>query len=72
MTEAVVVALLALVGNVIVSYFSSRKSTALMIYRLDQLEGKVNKHNELIERTYELEKHMEIVEHQIDEMKHHE
>lgn len=72
MTEAVVVALLALVGNVIVSYLSSRKSTALMIYRLDQLEGKVNKHNELIERTYELEKHMEIVEHQIDEMKHHE
>lgn len=72
MTEAVAVALLALVGNVLVSWISNRKSTALITYRIDQLESKVNKHNNVIERTYELEKHMALVENEIDEMKHHE
>lgn len=72
MTEAVAVALLALIGNVLVSWISNRKSTALITYRIDQLESKVNKHNNVIERTYELEKHMAIVEKQIEEIEHHE
>ena len=57
MSEAVIIALLALVGNIAVSWFANQKSTALIIYRVDQLEVKVNKHNNVIERTYELEKH---------------
>lgn len=65
MTEAIIVAVLALLGNVVVSWMSNRKSTALITYRIDQLEGKVNKHNNLIERTYELEKHMAVVENEI-------
>ena len=56
MSEAVIIALLALVGNIAVSWFANQKSTALIIYRVDQLEAKVNKHNNVIERTYELEK----------------
>ena len=72
MTEAIIVAALALVGNVVVSWISNRKSTALITYRIDQLETKVNKHNQLIERTYELEKHMTLVEHKIEEIEHHE
>lgn len=72
MSEAVIVAVLALVGNILVSWISNQKTTALITYRIDQLETKVNKHNNVIERTYELEKHMEIVEHQIEEIKHHE
>lgn len=72
MTEAVLVAILALVGNVIVSWSTNRKTTALFNYRLDQLETKVNKHNNVIERTYELEKHMAIVENKIEEIGSHE
>lgn len=72
MTEAVIVAILALVGNVLVSLISSRKSTALITYRIDQLESKVNKHNQVIERTYELEKHMAIVENQLEKIDSHE
>ena len=30
-----------------------------------QLESKVNKHNQVIERTYELEKHTEVIDEQI-------
>jgi type VI protein secretion system component VasK len=52
---AVVVALLSLAGTLTGSYFAQRRSTALISYRLEQLEQKVNKHNNLIERTYRLE-----------------
>lgn len=36
-------------------YYSNRKTSAVVIYRLDDLEKKVDKHNQVIERTYHLE-----------------
>ncbi|MBR0313371.1 MAG: hypothetical protein IJQ98_13360 [Oscillospiraceae bacterium] len=55
MSETILVALitggLALLGT----FLSNRKSAALIAYRLEQLENKVNKHNNVIERTYRLE-----------------
>ena len=36
-------------------YLSNRKSHALIAYRLEQLEKKVDKHNQVVERTYKLE-----------------
>lgn len=36
-------------------YAANRKSSALIAYRLNKLEEKVDKHNSLIERTYILE-----------------
>lgn len=66
MSEAVIVALLALVGNVVVSWFANRKSTALILYRVDELEAKVNKHNNVIERTYELEKAKATISQDLD------
>ena len=56
MTEAIIVALLGLAGTLIGSYLANRKSTALIAYRLEQLEQKVSKHNNLVERTYALRK----------------
>lgn len=55
MTEAIIVAALGLVGTLVGSYLANRKSTALIAYRLEQLEQKVSKHNNLVERTYALE-----------------
>ena len=34
---------------------ASRKQSVLIAYRLEQLENKVNKHNNVIERTFVLE-----------------
>ena len=59
---AIVTGLLSLIGTLCGSYFSHRKSTALIAYRIEQLEDKVNKHNKLIERTYALEKRCEVFE----------
>ena len=46
-------------------YTSNRKQTALMDYRLKQLETKVDKHNQVIERTYKLEQKVDDIEKRI-------
>lgn len=48
---AAVTAVLSLIG-VICSNLSTRK---VVIYRVEQLEKKVDKHNQVIERTFKLE-----------------
>lgn len=75
MTEAIIVALLGLVGTLAGSYLANRKSTALIAYRLEQLEQKVSKHNNLVERTYALEESVALLEerqkvanHRIDDL----
>ena len=65
MTETVIVALLSLVGTLVGAYLANRKATALIAYRLEQLEEKVNKHNNVIERTFQLEKQEELLEEKI-------
>jgi hypothetical protein len=47
MSEAVVVAVLALVGNLIGSYATSQKTA----WRIEQLEKKVELHNSVVERV---------------------
>lgn len=51
---SVVTAICALIGT----YMSNRKQTALMDYRLKQLEDKVGKHNNLEGRIIALETHV--------------
>ena len=70
MTEAIIVALLGLAGTLAGSYFANRKSTALIAYRLEQLEQKVSKHNNLVERTYKLEEHLAVVDESIKVANH--
>jgi hypothetical protein len=61
---------LALIGTLSGSYFAQRKATALIAYRLEQLEKKVDKHNNVVERTYELEKSVSINTEQIKVANH--
>lgn len=70
MSDTVIVGILALVGTLVGSYFSNRKHSALIAYRLEQLEQKVNKHNSIIERTYKLEKNESVIEEQIKVINH--
>lgn len=75
MTEAIIVAALGLVGTLAGSYLANRRSSALIAYRLEQLEQKVSKHNNLVERTYALEESVELLKerqkvanHRIDDL----
>ena len=57
--SAAVTAVLSFLGT----YFSNRKQTALMDYRLGQLEKKVGAHNNLEGRVIALETKMEDLGH---------
>ena len=62
---SLVIGVLSFLGTMFGAYMSQRKSTALMTYRLEQLEKEVKKHNSLVERTYELEKQVAIIKEDI-------
>lgn len=69
MTESIIVALITGLLSLCGVYFANRKSTALIAYRLEQLERKQDAHNNLIERTYKLEGRMTEAEHDIRDLK---
>ena len=66
----IIIAVLALIGTLGGAYLANRKSSALIAYRLEQLEKKVDKHNTVIERTYALEKRAEVFEEKINVANH--
>ena len=70
MTEAIIVAVLGLAGTLAGSYLANRKSAALVAYRLEQLESKVGKHNQVIERTYVLEESVSLLDERIKVANH--
>lgn len=69
MNDAIIVALLGFAGTLLGSLFGVLAAQKLTQYRLSQLEEKVNKHNNLIERTYKLEGRMDEAEHDIKDLK---
>lgn len=69
MNEAIIVALLGFAGTLLGSLFGVLAAQKLTQYRLAQLEDKVNKHNNLIERTFKLEGQMEECRHDIKDLK---
>ena len=62
MAETIIVAVISFAGTLCGVYFANRKSTALIAYRMEQLEKKVDKHNTVIERTYRLEESAKVLD----------
>lgn len=69
MSDTIIVALLSLLGTVVGSGLGIIASQKLTQYRLEQLEKKVQAHNNLIERTYILEGQMSECQHDIKDLK---
>lgn len=67
---AVISALAAIVVCVISNHYQNENTRNLLEYRLTQLEEKVDKHNNLVERTYKLEQHNEIQDEKIKVANH--
>lgn len=55
MTTEIIVALITLVGTLIGTFSGIAVGTKLINYRIEQLEKKVDKHNQVIDRVYKLE-----------------
>lgn len=64
------VALIAFGGTLVGTFGGILASTKLTIYRIEQLEKKVDKHNELIERTYRLEESFSLLYEKIKTANH--
>ena len=69
MSEAVIVAILALIGTLGGTFGGILTSNKLTTYRLERLEEKVEEHNNLVSRMYEVEKHEAIIEEEIEQLK---
>ena len=63
--SAAITGILSLIGV----YLANRKSSALIAYRLEQLERKVDKHNQVVERTYKLEGEVTELQHDVRDLK---
>ncbi|MGN0962219.1 MAG: hypothetical protein ACI4PP_01425 [Clostridia bacterium] len=59
----------ALVVCLINNYIQNNKAQAIYQYKMDELTKRVDKHNNLVERTYRLEGKMREAEHDIVELK---
>ncbi len=65
----IVIALLGFAGTLAGSLLGVITAQKLTQYRIAQLEEKVNRHNNLIERTFRLEGRMDEAEHDIRDIK---
>lgn len=77
MSETIIVALISLVGSLGGTFGGIVVGSKLLTYRVDQLEKKVDKHNNVIERTYKLEQdaavqaeQIKVVNHRIEDLEH--
>lgn len=67
--STIIVAALSLIGTLAGSYLANSKTVALLTYRLEALERKVEKHNQVVERTYKLEKDVATTLVKLDEIR---
>lgn len=66
MTETVVVAFLSLIGTLFGSLFGILTANKLTNYRIQKLEEKVEKHNKVVERVYQLESLDKVIEEKLE------
>lgn len=70
MSDAVAVAVIGLCGSGMGSLIGALVSNKVWQYRIEQLEKKVEKHNNVIERTYKLEEENMVIDERIKVMNH--
>lgn len=69
MNDQLLIALLSMVGTIIGSLLGILAANKLTNYRIEQLEKRVEKHNNVIERVYKLEKDEAVMQEEIDHLK---
>jgi hypothetical protein len=67
--ESIIVACITGVVTLVGVILSNSKSRAVMEVKLDALTEKVEKHNQVLERTYALEQDMAVAKHDIESLK---
>lgn len=68
MNEVTLTALLSLVGTLAGTFGGIVTGSRLTNYRIEQLEKKVEKHNNLVERTYKIEERLAVHDEKIHDL----
>ena len=66
---AIGASVLTALGSFLGVFLANRKQTALIEYRMKELEKKVDLHNKVIDRTYKLEARADVTEAEIEDLK---
>ena len=70
MNDTVIVAIVSLFGTLAGTFGGILTSSKLTNYRLEQLEKKVDKHNNFAERIPGLEQSIKVANHRIEDLEH--
>lgn len=70
MSTEILVALISLIGTALGTFGGILASSKLTNYRISQLEKKVEKHNQVVDRVYKLEQRDAVVEEEIKVVNH--
>lgn len=70
LSESIIVAIIAFAGTLAGTFGGILASSKLTNYRIQQLEAKVDKHNQLVERTFRLEETCSILDEKIKVANH--
>lgn len=66
---AVISGLCVAIPSIITTISSNKKNNDLIIYRIGELEKKVSKHNNVVERMYDAEKRITLLENEVKDIK---
>ena len=69
MSTEIIVAIIAFVGTLASAFLGGLMSSNVIKTRLDALEKKVDKHNNLIERMYKVEGRVDELCHDVEDLK---
>ena len=69
MSDTIIVGLLSLGGTLAGTLAGIIATNRLTLFRLEQLEKKVDRHNQIVERTFVLEGQMKEAQHDIRDLK---
>lgn len=65
----IILALISFAGTLVGTFGGILAANRLSNYRIEQLEKKVEKHNNLVERMYAVENSVKSAHHRIDELR---
>ena len=68
--STLITSIFAVIGTAVGAYYANKKQMAIFTYRVEQLEIKMEKHNQLIERVFRLEESDKLTDERIKVINH--
>lgn len=66
MSDSIITALIGIIPTIVVAVFSIVSNNQVIKVRIDELEKKVEKHNQLIDRMYKAEADIKLIQDELN------